>query len=100
MFPVWANELLVFSVFWISGHDEYGRSALLIVIYSTTRNTGNIRNSVGKTQVGLGFPMEQTGNTPVQRVPRTFGRGRVLSQRRRHLVSPLVLGIADGRTYW
>jgi hypothetical protein len=63
MFPAWPNELFVFSVFWISGHDAYRRSALLIAIYSTTRNTGNIRNSAEKTQVGLGFPVEQTGNT-------------------------------------
>jgi hypothetical protein len=63
MYSVWANELLVFSVFWISRHDAYGRSALLIHIYSTTRNTGNIRNRIEESRVGLGGQVEQTWNT-------------------------------------
>ena len=63
MFPVLPNEFFVFSVFWIACHDPCGRSALLIAIYSTTRNTGNIRNSIEKTQLGSDFPWNKTGNT-------------------------------------
>jgi hypothetical protein len=35
----------------------------LIAKYSITRNTGNIGNSTEKTQVGLSFSWNKTGNT-------------------------------------
>jgi hypothetical protein len=63
MFPVLPNEFFVFSVFWIACHDPWGRRALLIAIYSTTRNTGNIRNSIEKPEVGPDFSWNTTGNT-------------------------------------
>jgi hypothetical protein len=67
LFPVCSqsqtNEFLVFPVFRISSQDPYGYSGLVIAIFSTTRNIGNIRNMIEASRVGLGVHVEQAGNT-------------------------------------
>ena len=63
LFPVWLNEFFAFPVFWISGHDPYRRSGLVVAISSITRNTGNTRNKTETSRVGLGSHVEQTWNT-------------------------------------
>jgi hypothetical protein len=67
LFPVCSHSrpsgFLKFPVFWISWSDLYGRNALLVPIYSTTRNTGNSGNRVETAGLGLGSHAEQTWNT-------------------------------------
>jgi len=66
-------------VFWISRYEIYGRNALVIAIYSATRNTGNSRNRVETARVGLGSHAEQTwnsGNKPSS-APRLYPRDAV-----------------------
>jgi hypothetical protein len=52
-----------FPVFWISWSDLYGRHALIVAIYSTTRNIGNSGNRVETARVQLARRVEQTWNT-------------------------------------
>jgi hypothetical protein len=67
LFPVCSHSRPVNSLssqlFWISWSDLYGRNALIIAIYPTTRSTGNIGNRIETARVGLGPHAEQTWNT-------------------------------------
>jgi hypothetical protein len=44
LFPLSSSGILEFPVFWICWYKLYGRNALIVAIYPTTRNTGNIGN--------------------------------------------------------
>jgi hypothetical protein len=63
LFPTCSHShpsgFLEFPVFWISWSDLYGRNALIVAIYSTTRNTGNSGNRIETARVGLGSHAEQ-----------------------------------------
>ena len=95
----------MFSAFCIAALDHCGRNAFHISIYSTTRNTENVWNSVEKTHFWLGCPVEQVwerqeqprsrircgmdgdANSKSQRVPAATPLARL-----RHPQAPNLLG--------
>ena len=63
MFPVLPNEFFVFLVFWIAATTHVYGVPFLLPDIQPPRNTGNIRNSVEKPEVGPDFSWNTTGNT-------------------------------------